>query len=70
MQVHRRLGEDAMEDIKAHLQILRDQVEFFTKLSHEFKVVVAHVETVLNVSAAPDTFLGRKTYEPFPQEME
>jgi hypothetical protein len=75
-------GGDAMKDMREHLERLRDHAaecallsaeavtkekrELFRKLNAQLTQMANHVEGVLNRTAIPDTFLGRKTYEPFP----
>jgi len=74
-----------MKDMKAHLQRRRDQAaeaallsaevkekeerEFFAKFSRDLTAIADQAEGVIKRSA-PDTFLGRKTHEPFPKEEE
>ena len=69
--------------MKAHLAQLRDQAaecailsaedetkekrEFFARLSRELTAIADRAEGIVK-RAAPDTFLGRKTQEPFPKE--
>jgi hypothetical protein len=75
-----------MRDMKAHLERLRDQAaecailsggaetkekrEYFAKLYRELTAMADQAEAVIKGAATPDTFLERKTYEPFPGEDE
>jgi hypothetical protein len=71
-----------MKGMRAHLEKLREQAaecallsaealtkekrELFAKLNAHLTVLADHVESVLNGTKPPDTFLGRKTQELFP----
>jgi hypothetical protein len=73
-----------MKDMQTHLEKLRVQTaecelirnlatdpakrELFAKLAEHFKVLAGEVERAMARGAAGDTFLGRKTQEPFPNE--
>jgi hypothetical protein len=74
-----------MQDMQTHLEKLRLQLaecemirdlatdpakrQLFATLAEHFKVLAAQIEHAIAVRA-PDTFLGRKTQEPFPREEE
>ena len=73
-----------MDPLQAHLEKLRAQVaeceasrdsardeaqrKLFSRLAAHYKVLAVELERVIDGNASPDTFLGRKTYEPFPKE--
>jgi hypothetical protein len=73
-----------MKDMRAHLEKLREQIgecemirdsaiepkkrELFASLAEHFTVLAAQIEKAMFDGGAGDTFLGRKTYEPFTQE--
>jgi hypothetical protein len=73
-----------MRDMQSALQTLRAQIaecervrdsatdyekrQLFTRLVEHFKMLAAHVEKAMADATAGDTFLGRKTQEPFPIE--
>ena len=75
-----------MKDMQAHLEKLRVQVaecemirdlatdpakrKLFGRLAEHFKVLVGEIERTMTAQASTDTFLGRKTPEPFPKEEE
>jgi hypothetical protein len=75
-----------MKDMKEHLERLRDQAaecailsaeavtrekrELFARMNAHLTALADHVENVISGIAAPDTFLGRKTHEPFPMPDE
>jgi hypothetical protein len=44
------------------------QRKLFSRLAVHYKVLAVELERVIDGHASPDTFLGRKTYEPFPSE--
>lgn len=72
-----------MKDMQEHLQRLQVQIaecemirdlatdskkrELFTRLAEHFKVLASEIEKVMN-AGVPDTFLGRRTQTPFPNE--
>lgn len=74
-----------MKDMQAHLEKLRTQIaecemirdlatapnkrDLFARLAEHFKVLAAEIEKAMT-DQSPTTFLGRKTYEPFPKEEE
>jgi hypothetical protein len=45
-----------------------EQRKLFSRLAAHYKVLAVELERVIDGYASPDTFLGRKTYEPFPNE--
>jgi hypothetical protein len=71
-----------MKDMQAYLEKLRVQIaecemirdlatdkakrELFTRLAEHFKVLAGQIEVAM--APPPDTFLGRKTCEPFPKQ--
>ncbi len=73
-----------MDRLQAHLEKLRAQIaeceasrdsatdeqqrKLFSRLTAHYKVIAVELERVIGGHASPDTFLGRKTYEPFPNE--
>jgi hypothetical protein len=73
-----------MDRLQAHLEKLRAQIaeceasrdsstdeeqrKLFSRLAAHYKVLAVELERVIDGNASPDTFLGRKTYEPFPKE--
>ena len=75
-----------MKDMQAHLEKLRVQVaecemirdlatdpakrKLFGRLAEHFKVLVGEIERTMAAQASTDTFLDRKTQEPFPKEEE
>jgi hypothetical protein len=75
-----------MTDMEAHLEKLRDQAaecailsgeaetkekrELFATLHSHLTSLANQVARVMASTAPPDTFLGRKTHEPFPKEDE
>jgi hypothetical protein len=44
--------------------------DLFARLAEHFKVLATEVERAIAGRASSDTFLGRKTYDPFPKEDE
>jgi hypothetical protein len=44
--------------------------DLFARLAEHFKVLAAEVERAIAGRVSSDTFLGRKTYDPFPKEDE
>ena len=74
-----------MKDMQAHLEKLRAQTaeceiirdlatdpkkrELFSSLAEHFKILAKQIEKAL-ADPTPQTFLGRKTYEPFPRDKE
>ena len=74
-----------MQDMKAHLEKLRVQLaeceiirdcatdpakrELFATLAEHFELLATQIEHAI-AGRALDTFLGRKTQEPFPAEQE
>jgi hypothetical protein len=77
-------GGDAMKDMVARLDRLRKDVaecerirdsatarrkrELFERLAGHLKMLAEEVERAIVASYPPDTFLGRKTQEPFPKQ--
>jgi hypothetical protein len=75
-----------MKDMKAHLEKLRDQAaecallsaeaetkekrEYFAILCRDLTAIADRAEGVIKGAVVPDTFLRRKTQEPFPKEEE
>jgi hypothetical protein len=73
-----------MKDMKTHLEKLREQAaecailcgeaatkekrEFFSKLHAHLTYLADQAECAINGTVVPGTFLGRKTYEPFPSQ--
>jgi hypothetical protein len=73
-----------MKDMRTHLEKLRVQAaecemirdlatdkgkrEMFDRLAQHFKVLAGELERDIALRQSVDTFLGRKTYEPFPNE--
>jgi hypothetical protein len=73
-----------MKDMEAHLEKLRVQIaecemirdlatdlrkrELFDRLARHFKTLAGELEAEIAKRAPVDTFLGRKTQEPFPRE--
>ena len=73
-----------MQDIQEHLEKLREQMadcerlrdtatdegkrKLFSTIATHYKVLIDELERVIREGAPSDTFLGRKTYEPFPKE--
>lgn len=73
-----------MKDMQAHLEKLRVQIsecemirelatdpqkrELFAKLAEHYRVLAGEVEKAMASAGAGDSFLGRKTQEPFPGE--
>ena len=73
-----------MKDVQAHLEKLRAQIvecelirdlatdpvkrETFGRMAEHFKVLAGQLELVLKYGKADDTFLGRRTHEPFQAE--
>jgi len=73
-----------MDRLQAHLEKLRAQIaeceasrdsagdeeqrKLFSWLAAHYKVIAIELERVVDGHASPDTFLGRKTYEPFQNE--
>jgi hypothetical protein len=74
-----------MKNMQAHLEKMQIQIaecemirdlandpkkrKLFSKLVEHFRVLAAEIEKTM-VDQIPLTFLGRKTYEPFPSEEE
>jgi len=74
-----------MQDMQTYLEKLRLQIaecemirdlatdpakrDLFATLASHFKVLAAQIEDAIR-GRGPDTFLGRKTQEPFPKEEE
>ena len=74
--------EPAMRDLQAYLEKLRVQIAecemirdlatdktkraLFARLAEHFKVLAYQIEVA--TAPLPDTFLGRKTCEPFPKQ--
>jgi len=74
----------AMHDMQTHLQKLRLQLaecemirdlatdpvkrDLFATLAEHFKTLAAQIELTIGGCGPADTFLGRKTQEPFPNE--
>jgi len=64
-----RLRKDAAE-----CELIRDSAtdrrkrELFERLAGHLKMLAKEVERAIVTSYPPDTFLGRKTQEPFPKE--
>jgi len=70
--------------MKAHLEKLRVQVaecelirnlatnkekrELFDRLARHHRELARQIEAAIESLSAPPTFVGRKTYEPFPKE--
>jgi hypothetical protein len=44
----------------------REKRELFSRLSQHLNMLADQVEQAISAAAPPDTFLGRKNYEPFP----
>jgi len=73
-----------MKDIRAYLEKLQVQIaecemirdlatdlskrELFDRLARHFQTLAAQLEAEIAKNAPVDTFLGRKTQEPFPSE--
>jgi hypothetical protein len=64
-RLHDQAAECAMLSAEATDRIKRD---LFRKLYADLTTLANRVESVLNGITASDTFVGRKTYEPFPGE--
>jgi hypothetical protein len=65
----KRLRTDAAE-----CELIRDSTsdtrkrELFERLAGHLKMLAGEVERAILTNYPPDTFLGRKTQEPFPKE--
>jgi hypothetical protein len=75
-----------MKDMQAHLDKLRTQMaecelvrdratdtqkrELFAEVAEHLKMLAAQIDHAMVKGGAGDTFLGRKTYEPFPKEKQ
>jgi hypothetical protein len=73
-----------MQDMQRHLEKLRLQLaecekirelatdpakrDLFASLADHLKILAAQVEHAMAGRAASDTFLGRRTHDPFPKE--
>ena len=73
-----------MRDMQTQLEKLRQQLsecerirdlasdpakrDVFAKLAEHFKLLVADLEQAIAGRGSSDTFLGRKTHDPFPNE--
>ena len=44
--------------------------DLFARLAEHFRVLATEVEQAITGRVSSDTFLGRKTYDPFPKEDE
>jgi hypothetical protein len=40
----------------------------FARLAEHYKLLASDLETAIADGGLPDTFLGRRTFEPFPDE--
>ena len=70
-----------MRDVEAHLEKLRAQItecelirdlatdplkrDTFGRMAEHFRVLAGQLEHVLTYGKADDTFVGRRTHEPF-----
>jgi hypothetical protein len=64
-----KLQKDAAEcELIRDLAIDKTKRDLFDKLSSHLKMLAGEVERALAATHPPDTFLGRKTYEPFAKE--
>ncbi len=70
MVVHlERLRKDAAEcELIRDLAIDKTKRELFDKLASHLKMLARDVERAMAATHPPDTFLGRRTYEPFTKE--
>lgn len=75
---------DAMKDMRVHLEKMLVQVaecelirdlatdpqkrELFDRLAQHHRELARHIELAIAARDAGDTFVGRKSQEPFPQE--
>ena len=73
-----------MKDYKAHLEKLETQIvecemirdlatdpakrDMFDKMASHFRVLAGELKRMIGAGSAGDTFVGRKTQEPFPKE--
>lgn len=58
-----------MPDVGSRIQRIHNETTAITKQNVSMREVIAKSLEVLNIPL-PDTFLGRKTHEPFPFEGE
>jgi hypothetical protein len=49
-------------------ELQRKKRQLFERLAEHLKMLAAEVERAIIANCPPDTFLGRKTQEPFPKE--
>lgn len=71
LQRLQKLRDDAAEcAIIAGVAETTEKRELFCQLSRHLSMLADQVEQAISAAAPPDTFLGRKNYEPFPTHEE